>query len=410
MRAELTADKDPIVDSSLYIGGSKSESNRLLILQALFNRISIRNISDSDDTRVLVNALRSDSGTVDVHHAGTAMRFLTAYFATRAGSEVILTGSSRMQQRPLSILVEALEELGARIDYLGNQGYPPLRISGKELKGGTVRIDAGTSSQYISALLLIAPALMDGIELKMEGRVTSRPYIAMTRRLLEQIGARVEQTDQALRVYPLKEIQKRTITVESDWSSASYFYSMAALRPGTSIELFYYKEDSLQGDSELVSIYREFGVESVFGQGGSLKIRSSNTKQPDRMLLDLRDTPDLAQTIAVSCLGLQIPCRLEGLHTLSIKETDRLLALKTEIGRLGTDVVIGPDFLEIREPAPLKPEVLIQTYNDHRMAMAFAPLALLVPLSIDDPEVVSKSFPTYWDSLVKLGIKVDFKR
>jgi len=410
MTARVYVGREGLKNGSLLIGGSKSESNRLLILQALFDGIRIDNLSDSDDTILLQKALRQTSGEVDIHHAGTAMRFLTAYYAATPGANVVLTGSARMKERPISLLVEALKKLGANISYLENEGYPPLQIKGCELEGGSVSIKATVSSQYISALLLIAPRLKRGLTIEMEGSLTSRPYVEMTCALLRDLGVRLEAGPGYIRVHPKLENISKVFTVESDWSSASYFFSLASLSNSVNLQLQYYKPESLQGDSVLKSVYQQLGVSADLDQNtGSLRLAHSNNGITQKLVLDLRNTPDIAQTLVVTCLGLQIPCELTGLHTLAIKETDRLKALKNEIGKLGSLVEIGHDHLQMANPNPLKKEVLIETYNDHRMAMAFAPLGLLVPIEIQDPGVVSKSFPAYWDCLRELGVVIKFK-
>jgi 3-phosphoshikimate 1-carboxyvinyltransferase len=411
MKARIYVGREGLKSGSLLIGGSKSESNRLLILQALFKGIRIENLSDSDDTMLLQKALRQTSGEVDIHHAGTAMRFLTAYYAATPGANVLLTGSARMKERPISLLVDALRDLGANISYRENEGYPPLHIKGCALEGGSVSIKASVSSQYISALLLIAPRLKRGLAIDMEGSLTSRPYVEMTCALLRDLGVGLETGPGYIRVYPELENDSKVFTVESDWSSASYFFSMAALSTRLNLHLQYYKPESIQGDSALKSIYEKLGVSAHLDPStGSLQLSREHNDISQKLVLDLRNTPDIAQTLVITCLGLQIPCEFTGLHTLAIKETDRLKALKNEIGQLGSLVEIGRDYLLMANPNPLKKDVLIETYNDHRMAMAFAPLGLLVPIEIQDPGVVSKSFPTYWDCLRELGVAVDLKR
>lgn len=392
--------------SSIVITGSKSESNRLLLLQALFPEITIENLSNSDDTKVMQYALKSFEDVIDIHHAGTAMRFLTAYFATQEHRNITLTGSSRMKERPIKILVDALNTLGADISYLENPDCPPLQIKGQKLVKDKVTLNANVSSQYISALLLIAPKLKNGLELTLEGKITSVPYINMTLDLLSQIGVQTEFTDNVITVHPktLKS-HAQTLVVESDWSSASYFYSIVALSPvGTQITLSSYKQDSLQGDSALIEIYKDFGIETEFKNNSILLKKTAenfNTK-----IYNLNSSPDIAQTIAVTCLGLGVECQLSGLHTLKIKETDRLEAVKTEIEKLGGSINITEDSLHLKSCKTINEDVSINTYNDHRMAMAFAPLALKKTIKINDAEVVSKSFPTFWDDLKSLGFKI----
>lgn len=387
------------------IAGSKSESNRLLILQAQFPEITIENLSDSDDTKVLQKGLILSKGTVDIGHAGTAMRFLTAYFSTKEGVNVILTGSERMQQRPIGILVEALRSLGADIQYLQNEGFPPLKIKGKSILKNEVTINAGISSQYISALMLIAPNLLNGLKINLTGESTSLPYIEMTLSLLEKIGVKGVFLDNFIQIPSFKKIEKTTITVESDWSSASYFYSWVALSQNAEIVLDSFSETSLQGDAALVSIYEQLGVITTFDNlANTITLSKTNTELPDSLLLDLINTPDLAQTIAVSCFGLGISCLLTGLHTLKIKETDRLTALQMELQKLGAEIAIDNKSLKLEKSGKINSDIAINTYHDHRMAMAFAPLALKTNLVINDAMVVSKSYPSFWDDLKSLGI------
>lgn len=393
--------------SSLKITGSKSESNRVLLLQALYKGLKINNLSNSDDSQLMQAALASSSSTVDIHHAGTAMRFLTAYFATRSGTTTTLTGSSRMQERPIKILVEALNSLGASITYTKNEGYPPLLIQGKILTDSKVYLKANVSSQYISALLLIAPTLSKGLSLYLEGKITSVPYIKMTLSLLEELGVQTAFDGQTISVFPFTENINKTFTVESDWSSASYFYSIVALSPiGTQIDLSAYKPNSLQGDAVLKNIYKQLGVESSFNET-TLSLKKLAEPKSKQLTLDLVNAPDIAQTIVVTCLGLEIGCNLTGLHTLKIKETDRLVALQNEIKKLGTSIEITDNSLHLKSPNKLNSSIHIATYNDHRMAMAFAPLGLKTQLFIDDAEVVSKSYPDFWSDLSALGFELN---
>ena len=392
--------------TDITITGSKSESNRLLLLKALFENLEIQNVSNSDDSQYMLKALSTESTTVDIHHAGTAMRFLTAYFATLEGSTILLTGSQRMQERPIKILVDALKDLGADIEYENQEGYPPLRITGKKLLTDEVGMKANVSSQYISALVLMATKLENGLKLHLDGKITSVPYINMTLSLLEQIGVETSFEGQTIHVKPYLETDSKTLTVESDWSSASYFYSIVALSPlGTQVCLSTYKKDSLQGDAVLKDIYKQMGVETTF-DGSKIILKKINNTLPGSIDIDLANAPDIAQTIVVTCLGLQVQCRLTGLHTLKIKETDRLEALKSEIYKFGTDLNITNDSLSLLNPKPLESAAIVETYNDHRMAMAFAPLALLTSFSIKEAEVVSKSFPDFWKNLLELGLNI----
>lgn len=391
---------------ALKITGSKSESNRLLLLQALWETISIENLSNSDDSVLMQKALQSQEDVIDIHHAGTAMRFLTTYFATKEGASITLTGSQRMQERPIAVLVDALRDLGAEIAYLKQEGYPPLKITGKSLEKNEVSLQANVSSQYISALLLIGSKLKNGLILNLVGTITSVPYIKMTLSLLNQLGVKTQFEGQTISVFPYqKRIAPMRFVVESDWSSASYFYSIVALStPGTQLKLSAYKENSLQGDSVLADIYKQFGVTTIFNAHTiTLQKTAEMPNKKSSVAIDLSNAPDIAQTIAVTCLGLQQPCYLTGLHTLKIKETDRLVALKNEIEKFGTAVSITDHSLAITTVQPLETGVEIATYNDHRMAMAFAPLALKIGFKIKDAHVVSKSFPDFWEDLKHIG-------
>lgn len=393
--------------SVIKITGSKSESNRLLLLQALYPEINIHNLSNSDDTVFMQKALSSDSNSIDVHHAGTAMRFLTAYFSNQVNKVFTITGSQRMKERPIKILVDALNQLGADISYLENAGFPPLEIKGRKLMKHQVAIEANVSSQYISALLLIGSKLENGLHLTLEGEITSIPYIKMTLELLNQIGAETTFEKNVIQIKPLTVLKETEITVESDWSSASYFYSLIALSDlNTQITLTSYKQNSLQGDSVLAEIYNQFGVSTAFQENSITLKKVAEVNSTVTIKLDLVNAPDIAQTIAVSCFGLGLECHLTGLHTLKIKETDRLVALKTELEKLGATVLITDDSLLLKVNSTIKNGVAIKTYNDHRMAMAFAPLALKTDLIINDAEVVSKSYPTFWNDLKATGIRL----
>jgi len=352
---------------------------------------------------------------LNVHHAGTAMRFLTAYFAQKENCQIILSGSSRMKERPIKILVDALRELGAEIYYEEKEGFPPLKIIGKKLSKNKVSLPANVSSQYISALLLIAPKLENGLELTLEGEITSIPYIKMTLALLTQIGIETFFKDNFIKIKPLKTISLLGIKglVESDWSSASYWYSIVALSQiGTKITLSFFKKNSLQGDAILVEIYKDFGVETVFNDDNSITISKikNNFKNQKSLICNLQSTPDIAQTIAVTCFGLGINCDLTGLHTLKIKETDRLQALKTELEKFGAKVTTTKDSLLLLSPLSEElEEASIKTYQDHRMALAFAPLAVKFPIIIEDAQVVSKSYPNFWNDLKQAGFNIEEK-
>ncbi|MAG18531.1 MAG: 3-phosphoshikimate 1-carboxyvinyltransferase [Flavobacteriaceae bacterium] len=387
----------------LSITGSKSESNRLLIIQALYPKIEIQNLSKSDDSQVTMEGLKSKENVIDVNHAGTAMRFLTAYFAIQPHREIVLTGSNRMQERPIKLLVEALNSLGADITYEKEPGFPPLIIKGKEITINRVSLPANISSQYISALMLVAPALKNGLKIDLIGETTSFPYIKMTQSIMDQLGFETAFDGNQISIKSASSINTNHWKVESDWSSASYFYSIVALADRSEITLKSFFEESKQGDAALTEIYEKFGVKTTHSNGKIILSKITDFNPPNFMTLNLKNTPDLAQTIAVTCLGLNINCKLSGLHTLKIKETDRLTALKTEIEKLGGNVKISDRSLELLNTGKINQNVLIDTYNDHRMAMAFAPLGLRVPININNPKVVSKSYPDFWDDLQKLG-------
>ncbi len=406
----LSLHKSTLVENlpKIVITGSKSESNRLLLLQALYPELRIENVSNSDDSEVMQKALKSTSNLIDISHAGTAMRFLTAFFSTQEGREITITGSARMKERPIQVLVQALNTLGADITYLESEGCPPLKIEGRSLLKDQVSLKANVSSQYISALLLIAPKLKNGLELNLKGEITSVPYINMTLDLLNQIGVKTTFENNKIEVSPLESLSphQKTLTVESDWSSASYFYSIVALSPvGTELTLSSYKKDSLQGDSVLANIYTDFGVFTTF-EDNSITLLKKADCQLQTIDCQLKDAPDIAQTIAVTCFGLGISCHLTGLHTLKIKETDRLVALKTELEKLGAEVEITDDSLKLKTFTNINDNVTISTYHDHRMAMAFAPLGLKTNLQIEDAMVVSKSYPTFWEDLKVIGFKM----
>jgi len=406
LKLHLTGPANTKLNDTVTITGSKSESNRSLLLAALYQDIKIENISNSDDAQVMAKGLKISEGTVDIHHAGTAMRFLTGYFSSQEGKEVVLTGSKRMTERPIEILVDSLKTLGAEISYVQDEGYPPIKIKGQRIVKDKVSLPANVSSQYISSLLLIAPSLENGLELELIGKITSVPYIKMTLALLEEIGVETSFEGNVIKISPKDKVSPATLVVESDWSSASYFYSICALAAsGTEITLSAYKKKSLQGDSVLAEIYQAFGVETTFGEN---KI---TLKKTDKQVLfenefDLANAPDIAQTIAVTCFGLGVGCHLVGLHTLKIKETDRLEALNTELSKLGANISVTDKTLTIIPSIEIIEDVAINTYNDHRMAMAFAPLALKTALIVNDAEVVSKSYPDFWNDLKQLNFSI----
>ncbi len=407
MKLHLSGPTNKHLNAFVRITGSKSESNRSLLLAALYPTITIDNLSNSDDAKVMEAGLKIIEGTVDIHHAGTAMRFLTGYFASQEGKEVILTGSKRMTERPIRILVDALKSLGADISYVQDEGYPPIKIKGKRIVLDRVSLPANVSSQYISSLLLIAPSLENGLELELVGKITSIPYIKMTLGLLEEIGVLTTFEGNTIKISPKNRIVPTKLVVESDWSSASYFYSIVALAdPGTEITLSSYKKESLQGDSVLSEMYKSFGVETSFGEN-EITLLKTNKRVSKENIFDLANAPDIAQTIAVTCFGLGVGCHLTGLHTLKIKETDRLEALHTELTKLGATISVTDKTLTLSISVGIISDIAIDTYNDHRMAMAFAPLALRTMLFINNAEVVSKSYPDFWKDLKQLHFTIN---
>ena len=390
-------------DAHIVIPGSKSESNRLLILSSLFKKLSLENISNSDDTNYLLKALSSKSSTIDIGHAGTAMRFLTSYFSLTTKKEIVLRGSQRMHNRPIKILVDSLREIGASIHYIDKEGYPPLLIKPSKLISKNLITDSSISSQYISSLLLIAPKISGGLKIQLTGRETSKPYIDMTISLLKKLGVEITTTENQISICELQKIESKKHYIESDWSSASYFYSVVALaKIGYTLKLSKFSFKSLQGDSKVADIYKSFGVKTTYKD--DLIILEKIESNTDKFSFDLTSNPDLAQTICVTCLGLGIKCNLTGLHTLKIKETDRLLALKKELSKFNLKVIITDDSISFDNVDFLKPNVLIETYDDHRMAMSFACLATKVKIIIKDPKVVSKSYSSFWSDLERIAI------
>lgn len=394
--------------TEIELPGSKSISNRLLMIRAISNLpIHFKNLSDSEDTILLAKALGQVKGktsaTVNINHAGTDMRFLTAHLAVKEGNWII-TGSERMKQRPIAELVNALRRLGADISYTEKEGFPPLKINGKKLHGGRIEIDGSISSQYISALMLIAPALGEDLEIILKGNIVSLPYIKMTAELLKLFGVYVVFNGKKIVVSPAPfSMLNDQVLVESDWSAASYWFNLAALSKGPEIELRFLDQISLQADSVLPELYAKLGVRTEFIEKGiSLRNKQKNVEEFE---YDFTNCPDIAQTIAVTCFGLGIKAHLTGLQTLKIKETDRIFAIKTELEKLGAVVEATDNSLKIFPPNKFeKGSKSISTYNDHRMAMSFAPLAIIFPgIKMENPDVVDKSYPAFWDDLQQTG-------
>lgn len=387
--------------------GSKSISNRVLIIRALCDEdFEIRNLSPSNDTTTLNSLLKNPGGEMDCGAAGTTFRFLSSFLA-RSSEQALLTGSERMKQRPIGILVDALRQLGAEIEYVDKEGYPPLNISGRSLKGGSISIPAHVSSQYISSLLLVAPSLDEGLSLELIGKVGSRPYIEMTLRIMEYFGAKWSWEANVIRVEP-GAYEAKTFDIESDWSAASYYFSALALaRGGGELEIEGLQEKSLQGDSVLPQIYEKLGVQSTW-KDGILHLKQQGNKVP-QFLWDFSDCPDLAQTVAVSCAGLEIPLDIEGVESLRIKETDRTAALQAELSKFSNGFNSGEQEHWVGDGAFRVPEQTqqIATYEDHRMAMCFAPLSQVLPqIEIQEPNVVAKSYPSFWEDFKSLGFEV----
>ncbi|MAW08907.1 MAG: 3-phosphoshikimate 1-carboxyvinyltransferase [Flavobacteriaceae bacterium TMED200] len=392
-----------IVKVGLSLTGSKSITNRLLILRSIYPSLKIKNKSESQDSVVLENALKSSSNIKDIDHAGTSMRFLTAFYSILENKEIIIKGSKRMHERPIYPLIDCLKLIGADISYLEKDGYPPIKIKGKKLNFRKVQISSNVSSQFVSAILLVAPKLIGGLVIELKGELISKPYIEMTLSLLNDLGIKTSFKGKLITVENLEKIKQKHIYVESDWSSASYWYSIVALSDGAEVRLNNFYKDSIQGDSVLTKYYKTLGVETKFTQNKIILTKLKDFTLPQQLNLNLIDSPDLAQTIAVTCFGLKINCSLDGLQTLNIKETKRLNALENELKKLGANVKVTETSLNLFEVKKIKKNIKINTYDDHRMAMSFAPLSLKIPIFIQNPSVVAKSYPKFWDDLKKAG-------
>jgi 3-phosphoshikimate 1-carboxyvinyltransferase len=397
------------LQGNINISGSKSESNRLLTLRAYTSFFNINNLSDSDDKNTMISSLKSDNKEINIGHAGTAMRFLTAYYSSILNSSKILTGSARMKERPILILVEALNNLGADIEYIDEKGYPPIRLNGKLISKNIVTLPANVSSQYVSSLMMLGVSINEGLKIKLSTNITSLPYIHMTKKIIERIGGNVDVKPDEIIIKQLVSNKIPDQIVESDWSSASYFFSLVALSDTSDLTLSSFFNKSIQGDSRIVDIYKQFGVETNF-INNKIHLKKNNVDLPVNISINLRDNPDLAQTIIVTCLGLGVDCKLEGLQTLKVKETDRLLALKREIEKFEVDTIaISDQSITLKNNSKLKSGVSINTYDDHRMAMSFAPLSMINPIVINNPEVVSKSYLNFWNDLESIGFNISQK-
>jgi 3-phosphoshikimate 1-carboxyvinyltransferase len=408
MKYHISVNKNKI-KGRINLPASKSISNRVLIINALsYSPYPVRNLSDSDDTKVLLNALFSNQNKFDIGHAGTAMRFLTAFLAKIVG-EWEITGSERMKQRPIKILVDALDELGAKIEYPENEGFPPLKIFGSHLKGKTIELNGSVSSQYISALLMIAPTIENGLNLKLNGEVTSRSYIELTLKLMQKFGVRHEWKEETIYV-PEQKYFPMDFTVEADWSGASYWYEIMALVNEGKVFMENLQLESLQGDANIAQWFTQFGVKSVQQDDGVL-LKKTKEKPLQKLILDFIENPDIAQTMACLCVAKRIPFHFTGLKTLKIKETDRIAALQNELAKFGASLT-EPKHGELEWDGQIdlqlkKEKPVVKTYHDHRMALAFAPMALAgLTFEIDDPMVVTKSYPKFWEDLKSVGFNI----
>jgi 3-phosphoshikimate 1-carboxyvinyltransferase len=400
------------LNDEIHLPASKSISNRVLILNSLCRcPKEIKNISACDDTDVMIKALNDGARDINIGAAGTAMRFLTAFLSVKNGTWTI-TGTERMKKRPIKLLVDALRLLGAKIEYVEKEGFPPLRIEGRTLPGGFIALDGGVSSQYISALLMIAPLMTNGMRLRLTGNVISRPYINLTIQLIRKFGVSVFEEGQTFTIPPQQYAAAENFTVEPDWSAASYWYAMIALckNKDARISLPGLLPDSLQGDAAITALFDKLGVKTTFTSSGVTLTKKETEIDAASLTFDFVSMPDIAQTAVVTCVMLGIPFRFNGLQSLKIKETDRLEALRTELDKFGYPITIydgntlewnGKRSKTIQEP-------VVATYEDHRMAMAFAPVSMRRPdgIYISDPEVVSKSYPSYWDDLKKVGFSI----
>lgn len=393
------------IKGNIKLPSSKSISNRALILHALsYSDLEIANVSDCDDTHVMIKALGSDDTVFDIGAAGTAMRFLTAFLSKIIG-EWTITGSERMKQRPIKLLVDALNALGAKIEYVDKEGYPPLRIYGSALEGGEIALDGGVSSQYISALMMIAPTMKKGLTITLTGTVISIPYIQLTASMMEEFGVKVQWHKNTISIAP-QTYKPVAYTVESDWSAASYWYQLLLLCGKGEVFLERLRKNSVQGDAKIASLFQQLGVKTRYKKEGILLTLNGNT--PKKLLYNFVNQPDMAQTFVVTCCMLQVPFRFSGLQSLKIKETDRIAALINELKKVGYVVCeTKPGVMEWNgERCKPAKKIEIDTYDDHRMAMAFAPIAFNHKITINNPQVVSKSYPNFWEDLKKVGFGI----
>jgi len=392
---------EKLISASILLPASKSISNRALILNALSkSSFAIENLSNSDDTEVMLAAFANNGYEINIGAAGTSMRFLTAYLAQLEGEEHIITGTERMKNRPIRILVDALRQLGADIEYVEKEGFPPLKIKGRKLTGGEISLNGSVSSQYISALMMIAPSMTNGLILKLEGKIISRPYIELTSQMMQDFGVVSQLNDSIIRIEHQSYLPTPYL-VESDWSAASYWYEILALTSNDAeIELLGLQKNSSQGDAKIAELFDCLGVSTDYTDRG-VRI-SKNANRTAKLVYDFVNEPDMAQTFVVTCCLLNIPFRFTGLKSLKIKETDRISALQKELRKLGYIIADFEDSVLEWNGEKCEPEVnpVIDTYEDHRMAMAFAPASLVLgKIIINEPQVVSKSYPNYWEDL-----------
>ena len=407
---KITKPSSDCIQGEVQLNGSKSISNRVLIIDALCNhQLQLENISNADDTVFLQQILQSNDAVLDAGAGGTTFRFLTAYLSTQEGREVVLTGSERMQQRPIKILVDALLQLGADISYVNKEGFPPLRIRGKKLKGGKISLPADTSSQYITALLLIAPTLQEGLALELIGKIVSVPYIKMTLKIMEYFGVKSTFTNNIITVES-SQYEPKPFYIEGDWSAASYYYSIAILAKEATITLKGLTAQQIQGDAVIADIATKFGVQTTYNNNAVTLTKIAQV-QPAHFQYDFLECPDLAQTVVSFCAALQTAMNCNGLQTLRIKETDRIAALDIELQKLGLASLVEIDSnawkLNILDQSQININLPIHTYEDHRMAMAFAPLVIKTnEILIEEPNVVTKSYPLFWKDLAALGFTI----
>lgn len=407
---------DGVLKGTIQLTGSKSISNRVLLIRALSGvSFDIDNLSDSQDTSILKRLLSQESAIYDAHHAGTTFRFLTAYLALKPG-EQILTGSERMKQRPIKPLVDALNELGADIEFVEKEGYPPLRIKDpKPIWKNSISLSSNVSSQFISALLLIAPVLKNGLQIHLNNEIVSESYINMTIAVMQDFGITIKRNDHSIYVSN-QDYQPRDYHIESDWSSAAYYYAIAGLSKKADITINGLNEQSIQGDQAIVGFGKQFGVDTIFGDKAIQIIKQAVADVPDNLEINCINTPDLAQTIAVLCAGLGTQVLFSGLQTLHLKETDRVDALKTELSKLEVTLTKLPVkfskksrieyYLQMGKASFPTDIIYFDSYEDHRMAMSFALLSVLQPVIIQHGEVVEKSYPNFWKDLKKLGFSI----